>query len=71
MTRLTDSDRRIMAQARELIMLCGMAGIREHTGSSDSTVALTAVIGEAKYLLASLTAIVTRMDEAGEDGSDE
>lgn len=67
MTRLTDRDRKAIAAARELAMLCGMAGIREHTGASDSTVALTAVIGEAKYLLAELTAIVTRLDET-EDG---
>ena len=67
MTRLTPHDRETIAAARKLTMLCGMAGIREHTGASDTTVAYTAVIGEAKHLLAELTAIITRMDEDGTD----
>ncbi len=62
-TRLTDHDREILAKARALSMLPGMASIREHTGEADNTDALVAVVGEAKWLLADLVACVTRLDE--------
>ena len=61
--KLTDHDREIVAAARELMMLPGIASIREHTGYNNNDQALIAFAGEAKYLLANLVTCVTRLTE--------
>jgi hypothetical protein len=65
MTRLTDADRRILAKARELTAVNTMDRLREHTGASDTEVALTAGWGESAYLLRELAAIIGRLDDGG------
>ena len=68
MTRLTDSDSRIMAQAAQFLERNGIAEIGEDNGKPDAIAALVTKVGKARYLIGELTAMVRRLDE---DGSDE
>ena len=63
---LTDRDRHIIAQAREVAGLGGIASIREREETDSTEVALAHVYGEARYLLGELAAIAERL---GADGA--
>ena len=62
---LTDLDKHVIAQAREVAGLAGIASIRERAETDSTDVALAHVYGEARYLLAELAAIAERL--AGDD----
>ena len=70
-TRLTDVDRRIIAQSRELAALGGLDAIRKHAGQDDTAAALASVFGAAQFLLGDLAAIVERLGDTGPDEDDE
>lgn len=57
---LTDADRRIIDQARELAEVRGPAAVREHTGDSDPLGSYVAAFGEAQELLTELAVIALR-----------
>jgi hypothetical protein len=59
--RLTDTDRRAIARARELAALGG-PGVRECYGPDDPLVAYSRALGAAQVWLAELAAIAERLD---------
>lgn len=76
MTKLTDSDRALISEARQLASLAGIDDIRAflaETGSSllpgagNTTVYLIA-LGRAQYLLAELTVIAEHLEREDDDG---
>ena len=63
--RLTGSNERVIAQARELAELHGLDAIRKHTGQADGAMALSNALGEAQYYLRELARIIDRLTEEG------
>lgn len=62
---LTNHDKHVIAQARELVALGGVAEIGERTGEEDRTMALASVWGEAKWVLGELANLADRLAAAG------
>jgi hypothetical protein len=67
-SRLTDHDRDIIAQARELAALPSIDAIRERTGEHSLLLAYAFALGEAQERLAELAAIAERLDGADPAG---
>lgn len=65
-TRLTDHDRRTIAQARELAALRHVSAVKKHTAETDILLAYVNALGEAQYLLGELAAALERL--SGDDG---
>ncbi len=61
MPELTDSDRRLIARARQLAAVSGAAAIREYTGDSDPLGSCVAALAEAQHLLADLAGRLERL----------
>jgi hypothetical protein len=59
--RLTDHDRYLISQARELTALRSTDAIREAYGETDSDLARSRALGLAKWLLDELTASLERL----------
>lgn len=60
--RLTDHDRRIIADARLLASLrAGTSDVLEHTGETGITLALANALGQAQHVLRELAAIAERL----------
>ena len=73
-TALTDSDRQVIANARQVMALKDSAAVRRHAGAASADVAETfaaylSVLATAQWLLGDLVAIAERL--AGQDGSQE
>jgi hypothetical protein len=62
---ITDADRRIAAQARELAAINRVDALRDRYGTSNTEAALTDQWGESSHLLAELAAIIARLDGDG------
>ena len=61
--RLTDSDRRIIAKARELAAVASNSDANcEYAGETDADHARAVLLGAAKWLLAEVSAIAERLD---------
>jgi hypothetical protein len=63
-TRLTDADRRLAAQARELteVLHGGVDAWRRHTGKTDLLGVMTDMLGDAMVRLEGMVALVARLD---------
>jgi hypothetical protein len=62
-SRLTASDRRAIAQARELNAGLGNAeAVQKRTGETDPVMAYATIYGEARWVIGDLLAIIERLD---------
>jgi hypothetical protein len=69
-TRLTDHDRRVIAQAAELAARFDIAAVRKSSGTTDTIIALAETLGTARHHIRDLLAIIARLDgHAGPDAS--
>ena len=57
---LDDTDRRMIAKAREVAALKTAEVMRERYGEADSEMARAAALGEAQFLLLELAAVIDR-----------
>lgn len=61
MPDLTDTDRSVIARARELAALPDVKAIRAHAGKADSAEAAVHTLGQAQYLLGKLADLAERL----------
>ncbi len=61
--RLTDLDRKIIAQARDLLALPDSDAIRRHSGHENNTLAaFVSAFGETQEVIADLLAVIAGLD---------
>lgn len=64
-SRLTGTDRLMIAKAREVAALTSGGAMLERYGETDHDMARAAALGEAQFLLGELAAIIDRLDGRG------
>jgi hypothetical protein len=64
MTQLTSAETVLIARARQLAEVHGVAAVKEHAGEADLAMAYGVTLAEAQHLLAELARIAERLGDA-------